>query len=148
MRSTDSPRQIREWRDDLTAFRDAYTRYLNETLSSANPPPAPLRHEVVRLAQPAQEALSGIGAAFAWDPPPVTQTPRIYGLVNTMFIHETPFGGVSEGLFGSWPKSYEGILHVVEIAISHLDKLALQVRRKRRNPLYWGDRHFPEYRPG
>jgi hypothetical protein len=152
VRPTDaSPRQIREWRHDLTAFRDTYTAYLNQTLNSGKPVPAALRREVVRLAQPAQEALDSIGAAFAWDPPPITQTPRIYGLVNTVFLHETPFGGFTEGIFGNWPTSYEGILNTAEIGIAHLDKLALEVRRRRRNPLYWGDRilrallGFPAY---
>jgi hypothetical protein len=146
-----SPRQIREWRNDLAAFRDTYTAYLNQTLNMNKPVPAALRREVVRLAQPAQEALHSIGAVFAWDPPPITQTPRIYGVVNTVFLHETPFGGFSEGMFGNWPTSYEGILNAVEIGISHLDKLAIDVRRRRRNPLYWGDRvlrallGFPAY---
>ena len=152
MRPTDaSPRRIREWREDVAAFRDTYTTYLNQTLNSSKPPPAALRREVIHLAQPAQEAMDSIGATFSWDPPPITQTPRMHGLVNTVFIHETPFGGFTEGMFGNWPTSYEGILNAVEIAIAHLDKLAIEVHRRRRNPLYWGDRvlrallGFPAY---
>jgi hypothetical protein len=143
------PGNIREWRRDLVAFRNSYVDYLNKTLNSNHPIPRALRSEVVRRAQPAQMVLSKLNADFRWEPPPITQTPPMHGLINTIFVHETPFGGTS-GLF-NWPKSYEGIIDLVDTSLSALAQMDVQIRRRRRNPLYWGDRvlrallGFPAY---
>src|SRR5207237_8843704 len=81
---------------------------------------------------------------------PVTQTGVMHGLVNTIFVHETPFGGIG-GILGNWPKSYEGILHMVDSSLAALEKMDEEARRRRRNPFYWGDRvlaallGFPAY---
>jgi hypothetical protein len=90
-----------------------------------------------------------LGAYFEWESAPVTRGTVMYGLVNTIFIHETPFGGVS-GMF-NWPTSYQGIIDLVDTCLSRLDELDVEIHRRRRHPLYWGDRilrallEFPAY---
>jgi hypothetical protein len=90
-----------------------------------------------------------LGASFSWESAPVTGGAVMHGLVNTVFVHETPFGGVS-GMF-NWPTSYQGIIDIVDTCLSRLDELDIEIRRRRRNPLYWGDRTlrallgFPAY---
>lgn len=145
-----SPRRISEWRHDLVVFRDTYVTYLNDTLGKETVIPQSRRSEVVRRAQAAQMVFDKIGATFTWEPPPVTHTGLMHGLVNTVFVHETPFGGV-EGMFGNWLRSYEGILHTVDSSLAALEKMDEEARRRRRNPFYWGDRAltallgFPAY---
>jgi hypothetical protein len=150
-RADPTPREIRQWSHDLVAFRDAYVTYLNETIPrNGTPIPQARRREVVRLAQPAQVALDGLGADFVWLPPPVTQTGPMRGLVNTVFVHETPFGdGV--GSMCNWPKSWEGILNVVDSSLAQLETMDREARRRRHSPFYRGDRilrallGFPAY---
>jgi hypothetical protein len=144
-----SPRALYEWRHDLVAFRDSYVNYLNATAGSGQPGSAQMRSDVVRLAHRAQSVMDRLGAHFAWESAPVTGGTVMHGLVNTVFIHETPFGGVS-AMF-NWPKSYEGIINLVDTCLSRLDELDVEIHRRRRNPLYWGDRilsallGFPAY---
>ncbi len=136
---------------DLVAFRDVYVTYLNETLGSEAPVPQSKRSEVARRAQSAQVALDRLGHPFVWLPPPITQTGPMHGLLNTIFVHETPFGGFSSGMFGEWPKSYEGILTVVDAALADVERLYREAKHKRRSPIYWADKiitvmlGFPAY---
>jgi len=146
-----SPRTIRQWNHDLVAFRDAYVTYLNDTLGKNGTPALQARRsEVVRLAQPAQVAMDELGASFVWLPPPITQSGPMSGLLNTVFVHETPFGDGAGALF-NWPKSYEGIINLVDSCRAQLATMDREVRRRRRSPLYWGDRvlrallGFPAY---
>ena len=123
--------------------------YLNETLKSGKPGSPARRSDLVRLGQRAQTVLNQLGAAFVWQSSPATGGEVFHGLANTMFVHETPFGGAS-GLF-NWPSSYQGIIDVVDLSLSRLEELDAEIRSRRRNPLYWGDRilrallGFPAY---
>jgi hypothetical protein len=143
------PRQVREWRHDLVAFRDTYVDYLNKTVGGPALPA--LRAEVLRRAQPAQNVLARLGADFVWIGPPVAGSPVMRGLFNTMFIHETPYGGLTSGMFGNWPTPYQGVIDIVDASLSKLEQMDFEVHRRRRNPLYWSDRiltallGFPAY---
>ena len=93
--------------------------------------------------------MNRLGAEFVWESAPVTGGTVFRGLLNTIFVHETPFGGVST-MF-EWPTSHQGIIDLVDTCLSRLDELDTEVHRRRRNPLYWGDRilrallGFPAY---
>jgi hypothetical protein len=132
------PRQVREWRHDLVAFRDTYVDYLNKTVSGPALPD--LRAEVLRRAQPAQVALTRLRADFVWIGPPVAGSPVMRGLFNTTFIHETPYGGLTNGMFGNWPTPYQGVIDIVDASLSKLEQMDVEIHGRRRNPLYWGDR--------
>jgi hypothetical protein len=144
------PRRLREWRQELVAFRDCYVTYLNHTLGTDRPIPQAQRSEVVKCAHKAQTVMNHLGADFAWLSAPVTGGQVMRGLLNTIFIHESPFGGI-EGTMFNWPKSYEGIINIVDTCLSRLEELDAESHRTRSNPLYWGDRvlsallGFPAY---
>jgi hypothetical protein len=144
------PRLLREWRHELVAFRDCYVTYLNQTLGNERPIPQAKRSEVVRRAHKAQTVMTRLGADFAWQSSPATGGEVMRGLLNTIFVHESPFGGIDGTMF-NWPKSYEGIINIVDTCLSRLEELEAESHRTRRNPFYWGDRvlsallGFPAY---
>jgi len=62
------------------------------------------------------------------------------GLINTAFIHEGPHGYAGSGLFGSGGQSYQAVIDLLDASIASLDRIEVEIRKSRRNPLYWGDR--------
>lgn len=89
---TPTPRRLRELRDAVAAYREAYGAYLDATLG-ANPDDddAPsLRTELNRLSPRAQEGLAVARLDLTVYPPPAVGGPAYTGLRNVAFLHERP----------------------------------------------------------
>lgn len=147
-----SPRRLRDWKEDVSAFREAYGRYLNATVRGRQHPDQvqALRSEVNRTAAPAQAVFNRIGADVGWDLR-AQGGPLIRGLVATMFIHESVWGYSGSGMFSTGGEPWRGVLDVTENAIAALDVMERDAKKLRRRPIYWLDRGlgavlgFPAY---
>lgn len=145
-----SPKQVIRWQEDLRRFREAYVAYLNATvLAGRHPTSEPqLRSQVSRFVPAAQAALGAIQAEVGWDLRH-SGGPLILGLVNMTFLHETSHG-YSGGLMPGVPP-YQAVLDTIDGALASLEVILEEVRRQRRNPIYWLDRllrtvlGFPAY---
>jgi hypothetical protein len=122
-----SPRELREKRDALAAFRTAYEAYL------ANPSPA-TKSAAMRVLPDAEYALhTGGGGVVLIDAPAYGGTER-RGLAQTAFLHETGWGDVH----GRHPA--ELVLEGIDQADAVLAAEERKAAAERRRPTYWLDR--------
>jgi hypothetical protein len=148
VRTVLTPRNLYENEEALVAFNNAYLAYLEATLGNS---PASgdeyfrLRSEVNRAIPRAQAALNAAGVTPRLYPPTLTGGVVLSGLANVAFAHEAPGYRMME------PSSAQAVLDMVRLAHSQLEEQERWLRRRRRNPLYWGDRllravlGFPAY---
>ncbi len=135
-----SLRRVRHSREELAEFRNAYTEYLNATVIAGKHPtsePA-LRREAARTIAGAARAMSLAGTDVGWDLRH-SGGPLITGLGSVAFLHETPHG-YSESIFTPGLPPYRAVLDIVEQTLDYLEHSEREVRRRRKNPLYWIDR--------
>jgi len=105
---------------------------------------------VSALIPAAETAWTVGGQAMALAPPPgfAGRIPVLTGLRNLAFVHETVHGvvGITRG-----PPMWQRVLDSTVAADATLADLEQRARRRRRSPLYWGDRilravlGFPAY---
>ena len=153
-----SPSQLRRHLSALQKFRRAYIDYLNATLEdtfAGNPiAHTPERAKLMKLAVKADEALAVANVLPVIFPAPNAEgKPRLAGLCNIALAHEDPTYRMPTG---SWlPEPLKQAYHTALEAVDYGDGLLhakLEIERRRRlNPLYWGDRllraclGFPAY---
>jgi hypothetical protein len=135
----DSPRTLREYDAALGAFLVAYREYLDARGE------AKARARVVKAIPAASAALRALGFDLYVLPPPVIGGAPIRGLHNVAFLHEAPGWGT------------DAIQRVIDMGEEARVEAGLRLgkaQRRRRNPLYWGDRllravlGFPVYLVG
>jgi hypothetical protein len=136
-----SPRRLAGQRTALREFDNAYVEYLEA--GPIHPNAGDLRSRVLQLIPSAQSALNEADVGVVVRTPPALPGNYVYeGLSNTAFLHEQ--SGVYEGV-------PQHVRDVLGLAMAQLERLEQQLARKRRNPLYWGDRvvsavlRFPAY---
>lgn len=135
---TDSPRTLLRYDHALDAFGTAYVAYLQTGEGLA-------RARAVTALPAAHEALDALGFEPVVMPPPAFGGYTVRGLYNTAFYHER----------------YSDAGDIVRMNLDLLGAAKAQVQlqreelaRRRRNPLYWGDRllrailGFPVYLAG
>lgn len=141
------PRRLRAHREALVAFRDAYNAYIEATERGGTGDAVKVRRQVSAAIRAASNAARLAGTDLAIYPPPAVGGPVLRGLANVAFAHETVHGVI--GLHG--PPAWQRVLDMTETGIAQLEDRERRVRRRRRNPLYWGDRFlravlgFPVY---
>jgi hypothetical protein len=135
----DSPRTLRGYVVALATFLTAYTAYL-KTGDAAE------RARVVEAIPAASIALGELGFDLVMMPPLAFRGyPPVRGLYNVAFLHE----------HSSWGEDAMSMVVDMVTAAQVQAKLRIQeAERRRRNPLYWGDRFlrailgFPVYLVG
>ncbi len=150
-----SPSYYERLQADLLAFREPYVEYLNRTLgtgSSAGPSFDAERSRLVRLATLASNAVGCVGMRIALLPPPAFGGVVLEGLAQVAFAHEDGRWARSSMFgVGHFRQPYEEVLDTIDKAYAALGLMALEARRRRHNPFYWGDRllravlGFPAY---
>jgi hypothetical protein len=124
-----TPSELREMREALRAFSDAYMAYLQNPSSAT-------KSAAVRAMPDAEVALhEGGGGVTLHDPPAMGAMGRQYrGLSQTAFIHETGWGQVH----GREP--YVLVLEGIVSADAVLAAKQRDLAKLRRRPTYWLDR--------
>jgi hypothetical protein len=124
-----TPSELREMREALRAFHEAYVQYLS------SPSPATKAAAVRAMPDAELALLAGGGGVTLLDPPAMGPMRQQYrGLSQTAFIHETGWGQVH----GREP--YELVLEGIQSADSVLAAQERRVGKLRRRPSYWLDR--------
>jgi hypothetical protein len=132
----DSPRTLRRYQKALSEFHSAYKEHLATGSPAA-------RSRAVAAIPAASEAMDELGIGVEVLPPPALGGYRVQGLYNVAFLHERYSYGD--------PKF---VIDFVENAQAAAKLRLQQAKRRRRNPLYWGDRvlrailGFPVYLVG
>ena len=135
---------LAQHRRALGEFNNVYVECLQA--GPTHPNAAELRNRVVQLIPAAQAALDEADVDLAIRTPPLLPGSYVYtGLANTAFLHEQAmaYGGVSQA-----------VQDLVRLASVKLEQRERELARKRRSPLYWGDRvvsavlRFPAYLVG
>src|SRR5215217_1727659 len=124
-----TPSELRDMREALRAFQEAYVEYLTSRS------PAAKASAVSALPEAELALLAGGGGVTLTDPPamgPMSQQYR--GLAQTAFIHETGWGQVHDR------EPYELVLEGIQSADAVLAAQERRVARQRRRPTYWLDR--------
>jgi hypothetical protein len=153
-----SPAEFERLRGDIATFRNAYVGYLNETLPLVNSGAAILydgrRKELQRLAVRADQAVDASGMYVALAAPPLMpQRPQLVGVASIAFAHEDALWRNPTNYFSDehYKESYELVIEALDQADALLERREEEVRRRRRSPMYWGDRFlravlgFPAY---
>lgn len=124
-----TPSGLREMREALRAFHEAYVEYIRSQSPAA-------KAAAVRAMPEAELALhAGGGGVTLLDPPAMGPMRQAYrGLAQTAFIHETGWGQVH----GREP--YELVLDGIQSADAVLAAQERRVAKLRRRPTYWPDR--------
>jgi hypothetical protein len=133
-----TPERLRELRNAVVEFHNAYVAYLEATSPEA-PSHAPaevqrLRGEVTALVPAAQEGLEEAGVNLVIYPPPAFGGPIRRGLANVVFAHESPNTEMGQTMI------VRQTLDTARLAAAQLEKSERLLRRKRKSPLYWVDR--------
>jgi len=149
-----SPSYYERLQADLVAFRERYVDYLNRTLGaglSAGPSFDADRSRLMKLATLAGQAVSSTGIRIALLPAPAFGGVALEGLAQVAFAHEGRWSRSAHFGAGHFRQPYEEVLDTIDKAEAALGLMAAEARRRRRNPLYWGDRvlravlGFPAY---
>jgi hypothetical protein len=134
-----SLRRLSEHRQALAEFNNAYVEYLK-----AGPQqPGELRSRVLQLMPAAHAAMREAGVIPTMAPPPAIGGPMRIGLENLAFLHES--SGI---VFAEAPQQVQDGLRIAAATLEYRQR---ELERRRRNPLYWGDRlvsavlRFPAY---
>jgi hypothetical protein len=134
----DSPRTLKGYFVALGTFLSAYDAYLRR-------PNAETRLGVTEALPAASNALSALGFNMAVMPPPALGGYPVRGIYNVAFVHErTMWGSDAVPL----------VFDTVQSAQAEAKRRVHEAERRRRNPLYWGDRvlrailGFPVYLVG
>jgi hypothetical protein len=124
-----SPSELREMREALRAFREAYVAYIDRPSREA-------KAVAVRAMPEAELALhAGGGGVTLLDPPAMGYMRQQHrGLAQTAFIHETGWGQVD----GREP--YELVLDGMDSVDAVLAAEERRLAKLRRRPTYWLDR--------
>jgi hypothetical protein len=144
-----TPRRLYEHREAVVAFHNAYVAYLEASVPGGPEVSADeayrRRGDVTELIPAAQAALTIAGIDMTVYPPPAFGGPVLNGLANVAFAHEAP------GFRRGEPAIPQQVMDVSRLAAAELESRAKALRRRRKNPLYWGDRilravlGFPAY---
>jgi hypothetical protein len=145
-------------RQDIATFRARYVDYLNRTLptviSGGTIPYDAEKQAIQRLAVRASTAVDASGVTLALSAPRVFQpSPILTGVATIVFAHEDKRYGVGHVPItgGHYKAPYELVIESLDSADAILEMRAQDLRKKRRNPLYWADRilrailGFPAY---
>lgn len=134
------PRTYRRYSEALDAFLDAYREYLEGGDQQA-------RARVVKAIPAADEALTALGLLPGVMPPPGLGGYAVSGLANTAFLHE-------QWLWAAQSNTDQATIDAAEQGKAKAELRLQEARRRRLNPLYWGDRFlravlgFPVYLVG
>jgi hypothetical protein len=124
-----NPSELREMREALRAFQEAYVEYIR------GPSPAAKAAAVHTMPEAELALHAGGGGVTLLDPPAMGPMRQQYrGLAQTAFIHETGWGQVH----GREP--YELVLDGIQSADAALAAQERRVATLRRRPSYWLDR--------
>lgn len=151
-----TPEDYARLRRDIEIFRNAYVDHLNRTrpmLQAGTPVPYDRqRSELQRLVVRAGVAVQEAGLQIVLQGPPAMPRPPLIGLTSVAFAHEDELWRNPPSPFGGHIKeSPELVLDTLDHADALLQAREAEVRRRRRSPLYWGDRAlravlgFPAY---
>jgi len=118
--------ELERHRSAIINFHDAYVAYLDDQRGDPK-----LRARVLSLIPTAHAAMNAAGILPVMYPPRAIGGVALSGLPNLAFGHESPGFG-----FSDIPSR---VIDWCKMAGATLDERAEDLRRKRKNPLYWID---------